>query len=436
MALRKTNKSFVGIRHGRLKRSSATKNVLRGLLTTALVLTISGMTVAAYALWDLRDSVSTISLSKPTSQGENFEYDGRPIDGEFAIALIGSDTREGQVGYQDGVEGELNDVNLLLYVDESHQNATVISFSRDLMIPIPSCPGPNGEEFWTYAESEGQINTALDKGGLVCAVRTLEELVGFEIPYAGLITFDGVINMSNAIGGVDICLTEPIYDPHTGLDLEAGDVTLVGYDALQFLRTRHGVGDGGDSSRISNQQVFMASMVRQLQETATFADPVQVYKLAKAAVESMTMSDTLVQIPVMQSMAMVLKDLDLERINFVQYPSAAHAYDENRYSPDWYAAEELLTLMQAGQPFEVTSLGVAVQEGKDATPDIYNPEFEDPVLAESENEDLGYDSESWEENESLEPGQPLDPSKPAKINPNITGQSAAQVTCSQGRTVW
>lgn len=419
----KKKSSNRAIRHGRLKRSSAFKNVVRTALTAVLVLAISGVAVGAYAFWDLASSIKSTSLgNSPAASPTSIGFDGKPIEGAFAIALIGSDTREGQVGYQDDVEGELNDVNILLYVEESHKNATILSFSRDLMIPIPSCPGPNGEEFYSYAESEGQLNTSLYKGGLVCVVRTLEELVGIEIPYAGLITFDGVINMSNAIGGVEVCLTEPIYDEHTDLDLAAGNVTLVGKDALQFLRTRHGVGDGGDASRISNQQLFMASMVRQLQNAATFADPFKVYRLAKAAVENITLSDTLIDISVMQSMAMVLKDLDLERINFAQFPTTAHAYDPNRYSPDWYAAEELLELMISGQPFEITNLGTAVQEGSD-------PYVEpDDSIVDPEGDPL--------ENPDSNPEGTVGADGPVKVNPSITGQSAAQETCSQGRTTW
>src|SRR5699024_5611752 len=128
------------------------------------------------------------------------------------------------------------------------------------------------------------------------------------------------------------------------LDLPAGEVTLVGHDALQFLRTRHGVGDGSDQSRISNQQIFMASMMRQLKSKETLADPAKVFKLAKAVVENVTLSDSLMNIGVLQSLALAVKDLDLENINFVQFPTFSHAYDTNRLSPDWIAAEELMEL--------------------------------------------------------------------------------------------
>ena len=434
--MKKTSKApkFQGARHGELRRSSTARNILKALFTGVLVLAVSSMGVAAYAIWDMADSVQTVSLSNKDPDGA-LSIDGQPIDGDFAIALVGSDTRVGQAAVQDDNEGELNDVNLVLYVDETHTNATVISIPRDLMIPTPSCPGPNGEEYYYSAASERQVNSTLATGGLACVVLALEGLLELDIAYAGMVTFDGVINMSNAIGGVDVCLAEPIYDPKADLDLPAGDVTLVGTDALQFLRTRHGVGDGSDQSRISNQQVFMASMMRQLKSAETLTDPAKVFRLAKATVENVMLSDTLMSISVLQSLAMAVKDLDLENINFVQYPAFKHAYDENRLTPDWSSAEQMMELIRAGDAFEVGNLGTGVAEVDDegnaidegaqpgtepapGTPDAPEVPSDEGTLADGESTDVdGVD------------GKP-------RLTPNVSGQSAAQVTCSQGRTAW
>lgn len=411
---------FSGVRHGMLKRSSAVRNVLKGLLTGALVLGVSGIGVAAYAVWDMAGSLETISLAK--NPDDVAKLDGSAVDGAFAIALVGSDTREGQDSVQDDNVGELNDVNLVLYVDETHSNATVISIPRDLMIQTPSCPGPNGEQGWWAAASERQINSTLETGGLACVVLTLENMLELDIDYAGMVTFDGVINMSNAIGGVEVCLSEPIYDPKADLDLPAGDVTLLGTEALQFLRTRHGVGDGSDQSRISNQQIFMASMMRQLKSADTLGDPTKVFRLAKATVENVMLSDSLMSISVLQSLAFAVKDLDLERINFVQFPTFNHEYDTNRLTPDWLAAEELMDLIRDGESFEVGSLGKGVIEAgaEDAETD--------------ENLDESDDSLTEQELEGTDDA--TDGVDRTQAHLNISGQNAAQVTCSQGRTQW
>lgn len=400
----------VGVRHGALRRSSAWANAAKALLTGVIVVALSGIAVAAYAVWGLVQEVDTVELAPPDPDA--IDAGQQTIDGAFSIMLVGSDSREGQ-SIDDGEEGELNDVNLLLHVSEDHQNATVISFPRDLMLPIPSCPGPNGEPDYYPAMSEQQLNSAMMYGGLPCVVRTVENLTGMEIPYAGLITFDGVIGISNAIGGVTVCLTEPITDPNTELNLKAGEHTLKGKQALQFLRTRYGVGDGGDKSRISNQQVFMSALVRQMRSTETLSNPVKVYGLANAGVKNMTLSSNMANVPFMQALAGTVKDIDLERVNFVQYPTFSHPYQEGRLTPDYTAGGVLIEIVQSGEPFQVAGRGEGVVEkstDEEASPSPSETPAEGEEAAETP--------------------------KPTVLPENITGQSAATQTCSGGRTMY
>lgn len=409
------------IRHGKLRRSNGFLNALRGLFTAALVLALSGISVAAYAAWDLSSRV------KPTVELETVVEPGAAqigaLEGGFTVFLAGTDSRKGQT-LDDGTESELNDVNLLLHVSEDHQQVTVMSFPRDLMIPIPSCPGPNGEENYTSAMSEQPINTALSVGGLPCIVKTVETLTGIEIPYAGLISFDGVIEMTNAIGGVEVCLTQPIDDPIIGIKLDAGTHELAGINALQFLRSRYGVGDGGDKSRVSNQQIYMSSLVRKVKSADTLGNPIKVYSLAKAMVNNVTLSSSLNSVPVIQSMAMALKDVPLEQINFVQYPSFSHPYQENKLTPDRNSAQILLEFIRTGQPFVVGATGTAVVAVDEAGNPVAPTTPVEPTPAPTETAADG----------STVPA-PTEPAVPV-LPDNVTGQSAATKTCSQGRTVY
>uniref|UniRef100_UPI003A861C75 LCP family protein n=1 Tax=Leucobacter sp. BZR 635 TaxID=3378705 RepID=UPI003A861C75 len=345
------------VRHGKLPRSSSAKNISRFLLTTLLVVAFSGGATAAYAVWAFVNSAKTVDLGGPQA---SIGSGTQSIDGELNILLAGSDTRQGQ-GYDDGEEGELNDVTLLLHVSADHKNATVISFPRDLMVPIPSCPSEEGEEGFYPAMSEQQLNSAMSYGGLPCVARTISELTGMEIPYAAVITFDGVVGISEAVGGVDVCLTQPLVDPKTNLDLPAGMNTLVGWDALQFLRTRYGVGDGSDISRINNQQVFMSSLLRKLKSSETLTDPFKVWNLAKAAVDNMLLSESMKSMEFMQAAAGTVKDIDLSNINFVQYPSLDHPYESGRLRPDYVLAEQFFETLLSGAAFDVTGAGGAVE---------------------------------------------------------------------------
>lgn len=125
----------------------------------------------------------------------------------------------------------------------------------------------------------------------------------------------------------------------TGLNLPAGEVTVSGVDALNFVRTRYGVGDGSDVSRISNQQVFMSALMRQMRSADTLSNPMKVYSLAKAGFENLTMSSSMASIEFLQKLAGTAVDIDLSRVNFVQYPSGAHPYNPGRLSPDRYSGD-------------------------------------------------------------------------------------------------
>ena len=420
---------WASARHGKLRRSNAWGNAARVALTTVLVVALSSVSVAAYAVWGLVQDVKTVQLADEPA--DTVGAGAQSIDGALTILLVGSDSRDGQV-IDDGEEGELNDVNLLLHVAEDHQSATVISFPRDLMVPIPGCPGPNGEEGYYSAMSEQQLNSALMYGGLPCVAMTISELTDMSVPYASLVTFDGVIGVSEAIGGVDVCLTAPIVDPKADLDLPAGMNNLVGYEALQFLRTRHGVGDGGDTSRISNQQVFMSALVRQLQSSETLSDPVKVYGLAKAGVENMTMSSNMATVQFMQAVAGTVKDIDLDRINFVQYPTYTHPYEEGRLTPNYADAQVLFDVIKSGEAFEPGAVGEGVVD--ESTEDTgESAETGEPTETEAPPENT-----PPAEGESVEPTSQLEQSEDGKLMlpESVTGLGADVEACSGGRTVF
>ncbi|KAM9864764.1 Polyisoprenyl-teichoic acid--peptidoglycan teichoic acid transferase TagU [Leucobacter aridicollis] len=411
------------VRHGRLSRSSSVKNFSRFLLTTLLVVAFSGVATAAYAVWGFVNSAKTVDLGGPS---EAIGAGKQSIDGELTILLAGSDTRAGQ-GYDDGEEGELNDVNLLLHVSADHKNATVVSFPRDLMVPIPSCPSEDGEEDFYPAMSEQQLNTAMGYGGLPCVARTISELTGMDIPYAAMITFDGVVGISEAVGGVEVCLTEPLVDPKTDLDLPAGMNTLEGWDALQFLRTRYGVGDGSDISRINNQQVFMSSLMRKLKSAETLSDPFKVWNLAKAAVDNMLLSESMKSMQFMQAAAGTVRDIDLGNINFVQYPTVDHPYQSGRLLPNSELAAVLMETLQSGAAFDVTGTGGAVATPDDATTETPETPATDAPATETPATPEG-------EAPATDGSTPTEGGDRVQLPPEITGLKPDVETCSVGRT--
>lgn len=354
-------------RHGRLRRRHPWGALAKGVALVAAVGVVSTVSVGAIALHQVQSDLGPgVALqgekTEPVAKGQGISA----YKGGFNILIVGTDNDPKQ-GTTYGVrDATLNDVNILLHVSADHTNATAVSIPRDLVVPIPSCPKADGSGT-TSAMSAQPINSAYGDGGLNCVVQTVKQLTGVDIPFAGQISFNGVIEMSNAIGGVPVCVNKPIHDRYTGLDLPAGTTTLSGSDALAFLRSRHGVGDGSDLGRISSQQVYLSSMLRTIKSGGTLGSPTKLYGLAHAAASNMTLSNSLNDTGTLIQMGSALKSLDLENVNFVQYPGTTGGTGiySQKVQPDLVTASKLFGAIKADQPFTVPagSTGVGSESG-------------------------------------------------------------------------
>ncbi|KDP91209.1 MULTISPECIES: LCP family protein [Clavibacter] len=409
---RRTATAPVIARHGRLGRPSAARTIVKGVAMGVAVLLVSGLSVGTIALWDLNRSVqaNTIDISDGTEQTT---VGVGALDGGFNVLLAGSDTRQGQGDGYGKTDGALNDVNMVLHVSADHSQASVVSLPRDMVVPIPACARSDGSGT-APAQSAAPLNTALSDGGLPCVAKTVAQFTGLDIPYAALIEFNGVIEMSNAVGGVPVCLASPLKDKRTDLDLPAGVTPLQGKQALQFLRTRHAVGDGSDLARISNQQVFLSALVRTMKQSSTLSDPTRVYGLAKAAVDNMQRSTSL-DYQTMASMALALKDIPLDQVHFLQYPgtTAGTGVYAGKVQPLKTDGDQLMQLLKTDAPFEVkagnTGLGAV-----DETPS-------QPTATPAPSASSGAGGGS----------APAASSSPTVLPEAVTGTDAGTVTCSK-----
>jgi len=409
-------------RHGRLPRRRGWTTLASIVASALAVVLVSGTSVAAIAGAQLASAPSTVKLSTD-DQSTAQTADITAIKGGANILLIGSDTRVGQFDSADDVQGARNDVTMLIHISQDHQQLTAISFPRDLMVPIPACTNP--ETGTTYpAATSAQFNTALGNGGVSCVVDTVENLTGLSIPYAGLITFDGVIEMSNALGGVDVCVAEPINDTYTGLHLTAGSHNLEGSDALAFLRTRHGVGDGSDLARISSQQVFLSALLRKVTSDGTLSNPITLYKLAGAALSNMTLSDGLAQARTLVGLAGALRGMSTANMLFVQYPVADDPADSARVIVDQDAAHTLNVALQNDQKTSLTdsSTGRASEESGTGSGTA--------TTAPSTGTSTGSSGSSSGTSTGAATSTATASSTP--LPSSITGQSASEETCSVG----
>ncbi|TFB93111.1 LytR family transcriptional regulator [Cryobacterium sp. MDB1-18-2] len=382
------------------------------------VVLVSGVSVAAIATLDVASSAQPgVHLANETN-GPVPQIGA--ITGGVNLLIVGSDSRKGQdpsFGPEDST-GDLNDVTMLLHISQDHTNASVISFPRDMFVPIPACPDPSGGTF--NSMSRQKINTTLTYGGLACTVLTVEKLTGLTIPFAAEVQFSGVMAMSTAVGGVPVCVAEEIQDEYTGTFLKPGMHTLEGVAALQFLRTRHGVGDGSDLTRINNQQVFMSALVRTIKSASTLSDPLKVYSLAKAVTANMKLSDSLNNVSVIASIAVALKDIDLNQVVFVQVPTGGTTGGVLPLQPDF---KELFTAVAADKALKLggtTGRGATLDPSATATPT--------PAAT--------TDASATPDPTASAGATPIPtPTDATTLSESATGQTAGELTCSVGRTL-
>lgn len=175
------------------------------------------------------------------------------------ILLTGSDTREGQNGVIPGdSKAGLADVIMILQLRGT--SARILSIPRDTRVNLPG-----------YGEQK--INASLPLGGPAMAVNAVKSLTGLSIQRYAEIDFEGFMRITDAVGGVTLCLDTAERDEMSGLDLKAGCQLVKGEQALAFVRSRHTevfengkwVPDGsGDLGRIKRQQQFMGALTRKL----------------------------------------------------------------------------------------------------------------------------------------------------------------------------
>lgn len=196
--------------------------------------------------------------------GDAFDITGTCAEHACTYLLLGSDSREGlseeeleRFGDDAAIGGDnRSDTIILVHVRPLERTATFLSFPRDLWVDIP---GRGSDKI--NAAFEGGI----DGGGAQRVARTVTALTGLPVDHVLYVDLAGFQAVVDAIGGVDLCLPEPMVDPLTALDVPAGCQTLDGTTALAYVRTRSQACDRiPDFARIARQQQFLRAVLTEV----------------------------------------------------------------------------------------------------------------------------------------------------------------------------
>jgi LCP family protein required for cell wall assembly len=268
--------------------------------------------------------------------------------GVLNILILGSQTRDGQgpgFGYDPGTN--LSDNLLLVHLDATHTHATVVSIPRDTMVYEPACRSRSGNTV-VPAQPQAIIDGAMNLGGPSCAVATVEHLTDIRMDHFVEFTFNSFRTMVNTLGGVEVCLPQAVDDPYSHLNLSAGRHLITGNQALAFVRTRHGVGDGSDLGRIELQQEFFSSLIQKVESQGTLDDPVKLYDIANTATQAVTVDPGLGSIPKLLSLAATLRNLHTKDVTFITMPTVLDPANNDRLLPEEPEDDMLWHMLQTG----------------------------------------------------------------------------------------
>lgn len=210
------------------------------------------------------------------------DYSGRPTGSAGQNWLItGSDSRQGLTRQQENqfatghdVSGQRSDTIMLLHIPGSGGPPTLVSLPRDSYVPIPG-----------YGHNK--INAAFGLGGPKLLAETVQNVTGLRIDHYMEIGFGGLVNVVDAVGGVNICVRHALRDRASGLNLQAGCQTLSGGEALGYVRDRHSFGTS-DLQRVQNQRAFVKALLNKATSPANFLNPFTAVPTATNSVSALS----------------------------------------------------------------------------------------------------------------------------------------------------
>lgn len=257
--------------------------LLRRFAATLTVLVLVAGSAAATTGMMLAQRVEAGLTRVPVQQLETPVTDvGEPTDIPRHFLLVGSDARD-ELDDEDRREltlgdfdGQRSDTMMYVAISEDREAVSLVSLPRDLLV---DSGGRQAKLTDTFAGGPDQ---------LIEAVQT-----NFDLPvnHYAEVSLGGFLNVVRTLGGVEICLDEPLVDPNSGADFTDGCHDMSAEEALSYVRSR--VGERADFERIDRQQRFMRSVLSELVQAQVLANPLQLFRLVDDVAGTLTTDDGL-----------------------------------------------------------------------------------------------------------------------------------------------
>jgi LCP family protein required for cell wall assembly len=291
------------------QRSKVAGKVAVSLLSIAALLA-TGIGWSA-ATW-FRSNTNTADLIHNADTGDDAVPSPPADDGAEDILLVGSDSRTDAMGNPlplsmlkmlrtEATQGVNTDTIIILRVPRGGGKAHAISIPRDTYVDIPGfgedkinsayMRGKSAEEKRLAGQGDTDhfdVTQKSNGAGARELIHTVEQLTNVHIDHYAEVNLYGFYLLTEAVGGVPVCLRAATKDKDSGADFKAGYQKVTGGEALSFVRQRKNLPDG-DLDRITRQQVFLASAANQVLSAGTLSSPTKLADLVDTVRRSMLM---------------------------------------------------------------------------------------------------------------------------------------------------
>lgn len=305
----------------------------RFLGLSTLSIALFGGTGVGLAYADIQSNIASADISTFLDR----EEDATPVDPAAGrplnFLILGTDARIGDsdidgAGAAGEVAGMRSDTTMVVHISADRSRIEIVSIPRDTLIDVPPCKLTDGS--WTNGY-HGMFNSAFSTGGddgnvaaaAACTIRTVEKMSGLTIDDFVVIDFAGFINVVDALDGIALYVPEPVNDRrYTHLKLDKGCHVMDGETALAYARVRHGVGDGGDISRISRQQIVVNAVIAEVLSRNLLTDLPALYAFLDAGTQSLTTGTNLNSLTMLGGLANSLRGISGDSVEFITMPHA------------------------------------------------------------------------------------------------------------------
>jgi LCP family protein required for cell wall assembly len=232
----------------------------------AILLGIIFLIAAAFLFWTLWENRQD-DLQDPGYVEDEITYEGREYvrkDQIETFLIMGLDRYENSPVSDAHGTGVQADFLLLLVFDHETRQSTALQINRDSMTKVNklSIGGTAVVDSYTaqIALAYNYVNDDNEKIRCRNTIDSVEYLLkGIDVDHYFALTMDAVAASCDAVGGVEVT----VLDDFTGIDdtlVKGETVRLNGQQALRYVRTRYGLEDSSNSTRMARQQQYLDAL--------------------------------------------------------------------------------------------------------------------------------------------------------------------------------